>query len=326
MDEALGNNRLIWRSIILATLAGTLLYVAVVAWAGRDAVSAAVSHLRAWQISSIFALSLFNYVLRFARWHGYLKSLGHRVPVFRHLAIYIGGFSLTLAPAKAGEAIRSFYLKSHGVGYGDSLAAFLTERIMDVLAMLLIAGLAAWTLPGLGKAIAVLLIAAPLALAFLKHPHSPALVESMLCRVGLKRLSGNLSGLFSSTNVLMRGPLLWWGLLLGVIAWGAEALGFGLLVEWLGIPAQPLAAAGIYAAAIVVGAVSFIPGGLGSTEAVMGTLLMAQGASAVDAIAATFICRVATLWFAVGLGMIAMGRLELAKQSDLGPPDLNSRT
>ena len=75
----------------------------------------------------------------------------------------------------------------------------------------------------------------------------------------------------------MRGPLLWWGLLLGVIAWGAEAVAFSLLVEWLGIPAQPLAAAGIYAAAMMVGAVSFIPGGRGSAEAVMGTLLMTKG-------------------------------------------------
>ena len=71
---------------------------------------------------------------------------------FSPSVIYIGGFSLTLAPAKAGEAIRSFYLKSHGVSYGDSLAAFLMERIMDVLAVLLIAGLAAWIATGIGQA------------------------------------------------------------------------------------------------------------------------------------------------------------------------------
>jgi len=53
------------------------------------------------------------------------------------------------------------------------------------------------------------------------------------------------------------------------------------------------------------GALSFMPGGLGGDEAVMVGLLVWQGLDAADAVAATVIIRVTTLWFAVLLGVAA---------------------
>jgi uncharacterized protein (TIRG00374 family) len=61
-------------------------------------------------------------------------------------------------------------------------------------------------------------------------------------------------------------------------------------------------AASAYAVAIIAGALSFLPGGLGSTEAVMAALLMAHGFSAPLAILLTLICRLLTLWLAVVIG------------------------
>jgi len=65
-------------------------------------------------------------------------------------------------------------------------------------------------------------------------------------------------------------------------------------------------AVGIYAVAVLVGALSFLPGGLGSTEAVMTTLLVAHGTSFGDAVFVTLACRIVTLWLAVVLGWVAV--------------------
>jgi uncharacterized protein (TIRG00374 family) len=73
-------------------------------------------------------------------------------------------------------------------------------------------------------------------------------------------------------------------------------------------------AVGIYALGILAGALSFIPGGLGSTEAVLILLLLVAGLDTPDAAAATLICRVATLWFAVLLGILATGWIEIRQQ------------
>jgi uncharacterized protein (TIRG00374 family) len=73
-------------------------------------------------------------------------------------------------------------------------------------------------------------------------------------------------------------------------------------------------AIGIYAVSMLVGALSFIPGGLGSTEAVMVLLLKLTGVDATTALAITLIARVATLWFAVVLGLLCLAGIELDRR------------
>ena len=64
----------------------------------------------------------------------------------------------------------------------------------------------------------------------------------------------------------------------------------------------------VYAATTVAGALSFLPGGLGVTEAGMLTLLgrLGSGIGSGIATAATVVTRTATLWFAVALGLPAL--------------------
>jgi uncharacterized protein (TIRG00374 family) len=76
---------------------------------------------------------------------------------------------------------------------------------------------------------------------------------------------------------------------------------------------------GIYAVAVILGAVSFLPGGLGSTEAVMTTLLSLRGYSVGDALLITIVCRLVTLWLAVGLGWIAVLALRTRPVSTVVP-------
>jgi uncharacterized protein (TIRG00374 family) len=56
---------------------------------------------------------------------------------------------------------------------------------------------------------------------------------------------------------------------------------------------------------LLAGAATFVPGGVGGTEVVMGLLLSASGADKSIAIAAPLLSRFATLWFAVLVGFIA---------------------
>jgi uncharacterized protein (TIRG00374 family) len=62
----------------------------------------------------------------------------------------------------------------------------------------------------------------------------------------------------------------------------------------------------IYAFSMLVGALSFLPGGLGGAEATMVALLMLNHIAQPQAVAATILIRLATLWFAVVLGVIAL--------------------
>jgi uncharacterized protein (TIRG00374 family) len=119
----------------------------------------------------------------------------------------------------------------------------------------------------------------------------------------------------------LRGRLLVPGLGLGVISWLAEAVGFYVILRELQIPMELPAAVGVYAVAMLAGAVSFVPGGLGGTEVVMASLLILGGAPPPAAVAATTITRLATLWFAVVLGILAL----MASEFVLGRQVTNAR-
>ncbi len=98
-------------------------------------------------------------------------------------------------------------------------------------------------------------------------------------------------------------------LALSFVAWGAEGLGFFLVVREYAPAAGLLASLFNYTAATVLGSLSMLPGGLLAAEGSLTALLGAQGLDTAAAASATLIIRAATLWFAVLLGLLALPAL-----------------
>ena len=261
----------------------------------------------AWgAIAAAAALSVFNYILRIWRWHWYLACQGHVLP-WRFVSLtFMAGFAFTLSPGKLGEMARARYYQAHGVPLSAVSGAFFVERILDLLAMILLAFTALlaadryqgliWVAGGLVCGLLLLIALCPWArvrswLAGRAHPLP-----------GQATLEVAVDTMVSSRQ-LLAPKMLFVGLLLGVISWGGEAAGLKLVADAMA-PGQLSweGASSAYAVAIIAGALSFLPGGLGSTEAVMAALLMAQGIGAPLAILLTLICRILTLWLAVVIG------------------------
>jgi uncharacterized protein (TIRG00374 family) len=124
------------------------------------------------------------------------------------------------------------------------------------------------------------------------------------------RFSGLATNLYKSSHLLLRLRPLLAGIALATLAWFAECLAFFIVILGLDIPASGpllLQATFIYAIASLLGAISFLPGGLGATEGSMAILLtQLSGLEKDPAIAATLLVRFATLWFAVLLGIAAL--------------------
>jgi uncharacterized protein (TIRG00374 family) len=96
------------------------------------------------------------------------------------------------------------------------------------------------------------------------------------------------------------------GLALGVAGWFSEGFSLYLLAHALGAHVHAMVCVFIFSFSMIVGAISILPGGLGSTEATMAGLLVLQGVPLQTAIFATAMVRITTLWFAVCLGMLAL--------------------
>ena len=262
---------------------------------------------------TVLLLSTLNFALRFARWQYYLTSLGHHVPVVRSAAYFLAGFAFTSTPAKAGEAVRSLYLKREGVGYTDSLSALFVERLTDLIAVILLALAAAYSLEDFRW---LVIVAGLATLALLPLIHSRFLRERLdaaaavpqpgKLHAGLK----HLSNLLTSSSALLRSGPLYGGMLLSILATFAVSLMMYVVLVALGVEISLPLAIGIYATGILAGALSFLPGGIGSAEAVMIGLLVLAGVELSVATAATLICRIAAMWYSIAVGIVIVLWLE----------------
>jgi glycosyltransferase 2 family protein len=299
--------------LIWASLAFGLYLAMLVIGDGQDA-RHALAGLQASTLLAMLGLALANYALRFIRWRLYLQRLGYQLPWFWDGCCYIAGFAFTATPGKVGELMRGLFLKKFRVRYVHTISACLAERLLDLAAVAAIAALALYKLEQyrwlwLGVIGAVLgmvwLMGRPRALAWILGR------ITTLLRGRSRSMLARLEDAIGAVSLLMAGWPLALGLLLGLCGWLVEATAFALAAEALGAPLPLWQAAAIYATGLLAGALSFLPGGLVGTELVMTALLITAGVATETAIAITLVTRLATLWFSVGLGVLAATWVEL---------------
>ena len=297
-----------FKALIFSIIAATAGYLVFSVWSGWQEVTTAFIKIGISGACIALLLSLVNYGLRFIRWQMYLQHLEQPVQWQSSLRIYLSGFALTTTPGKAGEAFRGVLLKQYDVPYPVTFAMFLSERLSDLVAIVLL------TLLGLSQypqAQGMVLIGLLGIVAVLIGISSKSLLTTAHRRAEEKngRLFKLLAHLFELLSVARRchSPrVLIIATLLSLIAWAAEALAFHWVLQWLGADISLEFAVFIYALSMLVGGLSFLPGGLGSAEAVMIALLVLKGMAMPTAVAATVFIRLATLWFAVLIGLFAL--------------------
>lgn len=259
----------------------------------------------------VLALTLFNYTLRFGKWHYYLGQIGIRnFSIHRSARIFIAGFPLAMTPGKVGEALKGVWLhRDTGVETAKGVAVVVAERISDGLAVLALSIFGVIAYPDFWPIFASVLVflltivivsqIRPLALWLLDLGEKLPLIN---------RIVSSLRRFYEGSFLLFKPKPALIAVGLGTISWLGEGIGFYLVLLGLGVPpsSQVLASAVfILAFSLVIGAVSTLPGGLGAAEiSIAGMLVLILGLDRDLAAAATLLIRFATLWFAVGLGLI----------------------
>jgi uncharacterized protein (TIRG00374 family) len=297
--------------VLLGVAAGVTVYVGFSIWADARAVGAALRGF-SWAAAGLaLLLAAANYLVRFVRWQYYLRVLGLTVPAGESFLVFLGGFALTVTPGKLGEAVKALLLReSQGIPAARTAPIVVAERFTDLVGLLLLAAVGAFTFPvdrGFLVAAGVLIVVG-LVVVSVEPLARPVL--ALLGRLpGVRRFSHKLEEFHATTASLLRPGPLALAVLLSVASWYFECLAFWVVVG--GFPGAHVghqAATFIYATMTIAGALSFLPGGLGVTEAGMLGLLvsLARGTDRGVAAAATFVTRLCTLWFAVVVGLVAL--------------------
>ena len=256
-------------------------------------------------LAAALGLAVVNYLLRYLRWAIYLRALDIRVSPSVSASVFTAGLALSITPGKAGELLKSVWLNRRaGVPVSASAPAVVMERLTDVVSVGLL-GLTGIVLtayrrgPGGGIG-GILAVAAAVGLLAASRYGEFALRLPVLRR-WREPLAQSLDGF----RRLMSPAMLTIAVILGALAWAAEGLALWIIVVGIGEWVSPLIAIPISAAAALVGAVTALPGGLVGFEGSMVALLRQAGLGAPEAALATLLTRLATLWFAVLIGLLA---------------------
>ena len=314
------------RRLLVPAVLGLLAVVGLALFADAREMAARLGDFPLRLLAPVLALSLVNYGLRFARWQLYLRALGVELAAGRSLAVFLVGFLLSVTPGKAGELGKAWLVRELGGGPALRVVpAVLAERVTDLLGVLLLLALGALAFPG-GAEIAAAGVAAVLACAALLgwRRAAEALFRGAERLPWLGARIHHLHELYERLRRLISPRLLAAGLALSALAWGAEGVGFRVVVGSYSPKAGLLASLFDYAASTLAGALSMLPGGLLASEGSLTALLNAQGLDTATAATATLIIRAATLWFAVALGLGALPwvlrRLDRRRAGTAGGP------
>ncbi|MBN1449136.1 MAG: flippase-like domain-containing protein [Bacteroidetes bacterium] len=296
-----------WRKKLLLSLAfGALVFIALTVYADIDGLVAAFAEFNWWFAPVILCCTLLNYVFRYWKWEFYTVTLDIQPTRKDNLIIFFSAFIMAVTPGKLGEVLKSYLLKQvNGTPISRSAPIVVAERLTDFIGLVLLLVVGAYVFDiSRGIVIAFAVFFALLTILLAWRRGSIAVIELFGRLPFLRRFLDNARSAYDSMYIMLRPRPLLVSIILSVIAWFFECFGYYIVLSVFETPPTMLKATFIYAFSTIVGAVSMLPGGLGTTEGSLTGLVQLAGASKEVAVASTFIIRSATLWFAVIIGVV----------------------
>jgi len=271
-------------------------------------------------------LASFNYFIRAVRW-GTLVSAEKKVPLlsifWANMVGYLGNAYL---PVRAGELIRSAYLgKRSGAGASFVFATALVERLLDVIALVLIGSISALLQSQISSllagAIKIMAIVGVIGLAIvIMMPFQEKMISTLIARLPLpskitQKIAAQaarfLVGMRSLHNVRSLGSFI----LLTAVIWLIDGLGNMIGVRIIS-QALTLGQSFILLAALgLSSAIPSTPGYLGVYQFVAVNVLVPFGFSRSAALAYILISQVVnylviSFWGLIGLWQVNRTQLE----------------
>ena len=300
------------RKIMASALLGALIFAGLALYSDLPQLQQAAAHFSGRAFLWGLSLATANYALRVLRWNGYLRRLDIDLPVGESALVFLSGFVMSVTPGKVGEVFKSLILhESRGIPIARTAPIVIAERLTDLIALVLLTALGCLVFPS-GPVIALAgATIVGLIVLVVSHRGVAEFALAVCARLPfIGRLTPRLRDAYATLHALTRlGPMAM-GTALAVIAWGMECVSMYLIAHgFVGVTLSLPAATFAYAASTIVGALAMMPGGLGVTEVGMTGLLQTLGGAGMTAAVAsatTILVRVATLWFAVAVGGLAL--------------------
>jgi uncharacterized membrane protein YbhN (UPF0104 family) len=306
----------LWRRALLGVALGVIVYAAAIVWFDAARLGDALRSYAWWTFAAAIGLSALNYALRFWKWELCLGWLRVRddapgLGLGRSALIYLAGLSMSVSPGKVGEVLRSVLLRaSDDIPFARTAPIVVADRLTDLVALVLLSLVGTSLYP---PALPIVGVTVALVLGAVVVLGSPRLLRPLLRALERLPAVGALAAraelLIDSCAALLRVRRLLLLSAISVVGWGLECGGYWLILRgFAGVEASLGLCTFLWAATTLIGALSFLPGGIGASEGSLAVLVvqLASGVTQPVAVASTLLVRGATLWFGELVGGLCL--------------------
>jgi len=296
------------RTLWLSLAAGIAVMLAVALFADIGGTIDALRGMRVAWLPLLLLFSLANYATRFGKWEYFLRLLDLRLPTWDSLLVFLGGFVFSITPGKLGEVFKALLLKEmRNIPVARVAPVVFAERFTDLGGLLILASVGVYGSGTGGWAWLAGLLILVILFALISSRRLEDRILALMSRFGaLGRKTESAARALDAARALLRPRDLPALLAISTVSWFWECWALVFAAKAFGMELALSDAVFIYSLATLAGALAFLPGGLGVTEGSLAVLLVTRGLSRGAAAASTLVIRATTLWFAVGIGLLAL--------------------
>ena len=298
------DNRLI---LILVSVVG--IYAIFLFVSDYNTISEKISNFKINYLPLILFFVSVSWIPLIIKWHLLLKNCEIDVPLKKSILVFFSGVAFEITPGQVGSLIKAQILKtSSNIPRTKTVPIIAVEKVYDLISAIL-ASIVGIIILGIEPYLIIIAILVLSVIFFFIYyrPASEIFFERITKTKFFSKYIDNLSEFHAifqkSTNVKIATICI----LLGVTYWFiiSTAAYYILLAFDINV-LDYLTVLAIYTTSILLGAISFIPAGIGITEGSIAGLLTLNGIDVSTALILSVMIRVLTLWCSVGVGFIAL--------------------
>ena len=298
------DNRLI---LVLVAVVG--IYAVFLFTSDFGIISEKISNFKVNYLPLILFLVTASWVPVFIKWHFLLKNCEIDISLTKNITVFLSGLAFEITPGKLGALMKSQILKTgFNIPRTKTAPIVLVEKVYDLIGAIL-ASIIGIIILGMDTYLIIIAILV-LSMIFFFVYYRPAselffkrITKTKFFSKYVENISESYQIIQKSINVKVATICI----LLAITYWFiiSSAVYYTLIAFDVNI-LDYLKVLSIYATSILLGAISFIPGGVGITEGTLAGLFTLEGISISTALILSVMIRILTLWYSVGVGFIAL--------------------
>ena len=298
------DNRLI---LVLVVVVG--IYAIFLFLSDFSVISEKISNFKINYLPVIILFVSVSWIPLIIKWHLLLKNCEIDIPLKKSILVFLSGPAFEITPGQIGALMKSQILKtSSNIPRTKTIPVILLEKIYDLIGAILASIIGIIILGIEPYIIAIAILALAIIFFFMYYrPASELFFKRITKTKFFSKYVDNIvefnENVQKSTNVKIAIICI----LLAVTYWFiiSTAAYYTLIAFDINI-LDYLEVLAIYTTSILLGAISFIPGGIGVAEGSITGLFTLNGIDVSTALILSVMIRVFTLWYSVGIGFISL--------------------